>query len=358
MPVAGLVRLRKHLFGRQSDHGTKVAATRAYPFRGVPEVELNWTDPEVDEGSLDPVAAPSRGAPDIGAPLTDNSVHYNDLPLKLAAFFGGNVSPTGVGTAQTWLFEPASETVDELDLFTYEMGDDVLDDWFQLGDGILTDWELTGPEGLGPLTDSMTWKFGSASSTGSTDSPVTGIVPTPALSVATNDAILYLKDVGIYIASDYANIATSQITDALHSFVLRFSREVDEKRWANADQEFDVDAFATASRAIELECSWAKTDDIVGLGSEADAWFSDDSVTRYVRIEGSSKVLAESPSTYYKVTIDMPMRYYTRSDGESGGNAIVVLTGHAFNEPDTFGGVLKATVVCTLTDAELGTIGS
>jgi hypothetical protein len=204
----------------------------------------------------------------------------------------------------------------------------------------------------------MTWRFGSAASTGSTDSPVTGIVPTPALSVAVNDAILYLKDIGIYIASNYANIATSQITDALHSFVLRFTREVDEKRWANADQEFDVDAYATATRAIELECSWAKTDDIVGLGSEADAWFSDDAVTRYVRIEGTSKVLAENPSTYYKVTIDMPMRYYTRSDGESGGNAIVVLTGHAFNEPDTFGGVIKLTVVNTLTDAELGTIAS
>ena len=358
MPVAGLVRLRKHQFGRQSAMGSPVAATRAYPFKGVPDVDLGWTDPEIDVGSLDPVAAPVRNTPTIGAPLTDNSLHYNDLPLKLAAFFGGNVAPTGAGTAQTWQFDPASETVDPIDVFTYQFGDDVLTDWFQLGDGLLTSWEITGPEGLGPLTDSMAWKFGSAASTGSTDSPVTGVVPTPALNVATNDAVVYLKDIAIFISSTYAAIASSQITDALHSFVLRFTREVDEKRYANGDQEFDIDDYATASRGIELECSWAKTSDIVGTGSEADAWFSDDAVTRYVRIRAIAKVIAEAASTYYSLTFDMPMRYYTRSDADSGGNSIVVLTGHAFNEPDTFAGVFKGTVVCTLTDAELGTIAS
>ena len=51
MPVQGLVRLRRHLFGRQQAHGTKVAATRAYPFSGTPDNGLNWTDEEVDVGS-------------------------------------------------------------------------------------------------------------------------------------------------------------------------------------------------------------------------------------------------------------------------------------------------------------------
>jgi hypothetical protein len=31
-PIQGFVRLRKHQFGRQGVFGTKVAATRAYPF--------------------------------------------------------------------------------------------------------------------------------------------------------------------------------------------------------------------------------------------------------------------------------------------------------------------------------------
>ena len=58
MTVAGLVRLRKHQFGRQDVFGTKVAATRAYAFRGVPSTDLQWTDPDVDVGSIVPTVAP------------------------------------------------------------------------------------------------------------------------------------------------------------------------------------------------------------------------------------------------------------------------------------------------------------
>ena len=124
MPVQGLVRLRKHQFGRQSVLGTKVAATRAYPFKGTPDVELNWTDPDIDTGSIDPVAAPSRMAPTLGASLTDPQLAYDNIPLLLSMFFGGGVSPTG-GPAYTWSYAPASATVDDQDVATYEFGDDV-----------------------------------------------------------------------------------------------------------------------------------------------------------------------------------------------------------------------------------------
>jgi hypothetical protein len=80
-PVQGFVRLRKHQFGRQSAFGTKVAAKRAYPFKGVPDNNLNWTDPDIDAGSLVVVAAPHREAPDLTAPLTDPSLRYNNLAL-------------------------------------------------------------------------------------------------------------------------------------------------------------------------------------------------------------------------------------------------------------------------------------
>ena len=179
MPVQGLTRLRRHLFGRQAAFGTTVAATKAYPFKGVPEVELNWTDPEVDMGSIDPVAAPHREAPALTAPLTDPQLAYDTLPLLLAGFFGGSLEPTGAGTAKTWHFTPASETIDPIDPFTYEFGDDVLTDWYQFGDGILDSVEFTGPDGLGPVTTSMAWRFGSVRSTGATDAPVVGAVPTP-----------------------------------------------------------------------------------------------------------------------------------------------------------------------------------
>jgi hypothetical protein len=44
------------------------------------------------------------------------------------------------------------------------------------------------------------------------------------------------------------------------------------------------------------------------------------------------------------------MRYYTRSDGEIGGNTTVTLVGHAFVEAGTLDGFVKSTVVNTLAD--------
>lgn len=357
MPVAGLVRLRKHQFGRQSAFGTKVAATRAYPFKGVPDVNLNWTDPEVDTGSLDPTVAPSRMAPALSAPLTDPQLAYDNIPILLSGFFGGAVDPTGAGTSKTWSFAPASVTLDPMDVYTYEFGDDVLTDWYQLGDGFLESFEITGPEGLGPITTSMTWHFGSVASSGSTDSPDSPVVPTAALDVDTNPTIVYLKDMGIYIADTTAGLAAGQVSDALHTFTMRFGGDIDEKRYANADQKFDVDAYARATRTIELECTFAKTADTVGLGSESDDWMSDQAVDRFVRLTFTSTVEAEY-GVPYSWTMTLPMRYYTRTEGEVGGNTVIVLTGHAWYDPDDLGGVFTSTVVNTLDATELGEITS
>lgn len=347
MPVAGLVRLRKHQFGRQSTMGDKVAAQRAYPFDGVPNVDLTWTDPEVDAGSIDITAPPTRGAGDFTAPLTAPSVYYNDLPLMLSAQLGDAVDPTGAGTAKTWTYAPASTTADVFDMFTYEFGDDVTTDWFQLGDGLLETLEFNGPEGLGALNASMGWRFGSASSTGSTDSPVEGTVPTAGLSVETSAVPVYLKDGAIYIASDDEDLAANQISNALHSFTLRFNQEIDLKRYADGSQVFDISDYGRGARTIEFEAVFAKTADTVGTGSEADAWFSDTAVTRYVRMVFTSTQEAQS-GIPYSWTFTMPLRYYTRADGEIGGNTTVTLMGRAFYEPVDFGGVFTSAVVNTL----------
>jgi hypothetical protein len=352
VPIQGFVRYREHQFGRQDAFGNKIPATRAYPFTGVPSVDLAWTDPEIDVGSIDPVAAPYRGAPDLTAALTAPVVNYNDLPLMLSAFFGGGITPSGGGTAKTWAYDPASTTVDAHDFFTYEFGDDVLTDWFQLGDGLLESLEFTGPEGLGPVTASMGWRFGSAASTGSTDAPVEGSVPTSGLTVANDDIVVYLKDCAIYIASSTAGLAAGQVSDALHTFTLRLSQEIDQKRFANGDQSFDADDLARSSRSIELECTFAKTADTVGTGSESDAWMSDSAVNRFVRLTFTSTELAQAV-TPYSWTFDMPMRYYTRTEGEIGGNTTVVLTGRAFFDSGDLDGIFPTTVVNTLTATEL-----
>jgi hypothetical protein len=340
--------LRRHQFGRQTSFGSKVPAVRAYPFSGTPDNNLNWTDPEIDVGSLDTVAAPYRTSPDLTAALTDPSLRYNSIPLLLSGFFGGGVDGTPDGAGFDWVYEPASTTpLDEPDVFTYNFGDDVLDDWFELGDGILESLEITGPEGLGPITTSMGWRFGSFASTGSTDSPASQMPYLTVLDVDANEVMVYLKDCSIFIGSSPYDLDSTQILNALHAFTIRFGGDVDQKRYANGTQSFDVQGYARATRTIEVECTFAKTDDIVGLSSESDAWTSDDAVDRYIRF------YFESPTDIdygipYSWDLRMPIRYYTRSEGEAGGNSTVILTGHAFYDADQFGGVFKSTVVNTL----------
>jgi hypothetical protein len=360
MPVQGLVRLRAHQFARQALFGTKVAAVRRYPFSGTPSVDLAWTDPEIDAGSRDPVAPPFRGPSELTASLTAPSLTYNDLPIMHAAFFGGEEVPVGgAGDGETWTYEPSSTTTEEPDPHTYEFGDDVTTDWFQFGDGVLESVEFSGPEGLGPLSATMSWRFGSVASSGSTDSPDSPTVPTAGLSVATDDIVVYLKDMGIYIASSVAGLAAGQVTDALHSFTMRWTQELDLKRYANGSQTFDIDAYGPGTRGIELECVFAKTADTVGLGSESDAWMSDNSVNRYVRLVFTSTAnVSTGPDVPYSWTVTMPMRYYTREEGEIGGNTTVVLTGHAFYDPDDLGEVINSVIVNTLTEDELGEAGS
>jgi hypothetical protein len=357
MAVHGLVRLRKHLFGRQQVVGTKVAATLAYPYKGVPTGGPVWADQDVDAGALDVVAAPTRGPEDNTPSLTEPALCYNCLPQLMSGFFGGNVDATGAGPDFLWSFAPASEApLDELDYHTYSFGDDVLDDWYEFGDGFIESLDITGPDGLGALTASANWRFGSWSSTGSTDQPASGGVPA-ALTLDTNAAIVYLKDGAIFIASSVYDLGTSQISNALHTFTLRFAGDVDQKRWANGTQSFDVNEFVRTSRSIELECTFAKTDDIVGLVSESDAWMSDTAVTRYVRMTFTSKVEADT-GTFYSWTFTMPMRYYTRTESEIGGNTVVVLTGHAFFDPDDLDGVFTTEIVNTIDGADLGSAGS
>jgi hypothetical protein len=323
MPVtlAGFVKQRRHQFGRQSAFGTRVAAKRAYPFKGVPSVDPTWTDPDVDVGSIDMVVAPHREIPSYTASLTDPQLRYNSLPLLHSGFFGGGVNASGGGAAKTRLYEPASTTVDPVDIFTYEFGDDVTTDWYQMSDGILESVEYTMPEGLGALTTSMSWRFGSVHGSGFSDYPDSPTVPTN-LAVTPNETVVYGKDLAIYIASDPYDVtySESRVADALHTFTMRWTREIDEKRFANGDQSFDVDAFATASRVLELSCSWAKTSDIVGEGSESDAWFSNSAVERYIRIYAESVDEADT-GVPYSWDLSMPMRYITPAGWTTTGFA-------------------------------------
>lgn len=347
MPVAipGLIALRRHLFGRQELFGVPYVASRAYPFSGVPDVNLNWTDPEGDFGSLDPIAPPTRGAADLTANLTANVVNYDDLPLMLASIFGDDVEPSGGGAAKTWTFQPASLTQDDIDVFSYQFGDDVEEDWFLLFDGLTESVTFTFPRGLGPVTAQMNWRFGSARYAGASESALQPeiTVPTVGLSVDSAAIPVYLGDAKLYIDDSAGALGGNQVSDALYGGSLTISRELDQKRFVNGTG-FDLAGYSSGKRNIEFQMDFAKTGDIVGSGSESDAWFSETAVDRFVRLAFTSTSIITG-STPYSWEIDMPLRYYTRADDAEGGNSVVQLTGHQFYQSATLGYAQKHVVV-------------
>lgn len=356
MPVAlaGFVKNRAHQFGRQSAYHTAVAAKRRYGMKGVPAPDPQWTDPDVDVGSIDLVAAPYRMGGSYPATLTIPVLHYNDLPLIHAAFFGGG--ETGTGTpAVAWLWNPSSVVPDDVDLFSYEFFDDTgATDGFQFRDGILESFEITG-EGKGPLSASLNFQFGGFFGQGFTDYPASPAIPT-VLEYDPNEAIVYMADLFVSLASSPYDLGSgSKIADALHKFALRGTKTLDRKEFANGDHSFDIDAWGTADRKMELECTWAKTDDIIGTGSESDAWMSTTSVDRYAGItaETDPAQVAADTGVPYLWDAAMPMRYYTRTEGDMGGNATVVLTGHGFSNLNLAIGPYQAEVVNTLPTANL-----
>lgn len=359
MPVIGLVRNRRHLLGRQSVFGTPVAAVRAYPFSGTPDEDEQWTDPEGDFGSIDPVAAPFRGTGEYGASLSLNPLNYNDLAQLMCGFFGGSVVGAGSpDVTRTWT--PSSIISDPFDLFSYEFGDDAdghdsdsPNDWFQNGDGILTSFTIDSPEtGAGVLTAQEQFMFGSFAYEGSTDNPPVLSIPSITDVPDTNPTQIYLKDASIYIDSDPSDIGGTQLTDSLHKFTLRGTQEIDKKFYVNGTQSFAPQAYGRGKRSIEIDLIYAKTPDTVGVGSESDAWSANASVNRYLSVVFESLVLADI-AVPYSWAFSMPMRYFTRTEGNIGGNSTVQLTGHAFYEPDTLGQVFSSTLVNTLLDADL-----
>lgn len=369
MTILGLTRLRRHLLARQTTFGTAVAGLRAYPFSGVPMPDLGWTDTEGDFGSRITVAKPTRGIPTLAPSLSDNSLNYNDLAAQMSAFFGGGVSPTTDGDAVIYAWEPDLTDAGTPDVYTYERGSDPdgtggkPNDWFRWRDGILTGLTIDSPEdGRGVLTSQMSWLFGDVAYAGDSDGPVLSIpslAPTDTNGVPDTDPTpIYLKDASIFINTDPSDIGGDQLTDAVHKFTLTMSQEIDQKRWVNGSQRFDLDGYGMGAVTIEVAIVASKTADTVGSGSESDAWFSDTAVDRYLQVVFESTRLADdgSPGIPYSWMFSMPMRYYTREDGEIGGNETLTLTGRAFLEPDVLNYAFSTELVCTLPEAELGVV--
>ena len=349
-PTQGFTRFRKNQIGFQGSNTdahltTAATAVRVLPYRGVPTGERNVTFADIDVGSLHKVQAPYYMRGDFTQTM-DGPLTYNDWPWLASASLEGVSTPTG-GTAKTWTHQPTSLTVEPLGLFTVQMGDDVTTDWFQMVGGLLESLELSGPDDMGPVTVSANWRYADANSTGATDYPVSGTVPTTGLSVDDEPTFVYLADAELYLDDSAATIGTTKISNALHSFSLSITNNLDLKSYANgSNTRFQLHGYGRGEQEISLSLQFAKTSQTVGTGSEADDWFSDTPVKRFAELRFTSPSIITG-STPYSLSIRLPMFYVTREDGEIGGNTTVTLTGTGVYDSD-LGYAIRAVAVNTL----------
>lgn len=358
MPVQGFTRYRKWQFGYQGSNSslllTPVAATRALPYRGVPDVNPNWTYAEVDQGALHKIQAPYRTGLDATFPLA-GPLAYNDLPYLLTGALEGVSTPTGAGTAKTWTYEPASlSSPDPLGFFTAQFGDDVGDpagetpaDWFQFPGSMLEQLTLEGPQDMGPLQVTANYRAAEARNSGSTDFPATGTVPTPGLTVDPSPVWVYLGDCELFINDTAGAIGTTKITNALHAMTLSVQNELDVKRWANgSNTRFSVQDYGRGEQMLRLELLFAKTAQTVGLLSEADKWNDNDPQSRFVELRFTCPTLAQA-GIPYSFNVKAALRHITRADQEINNNTVVRLAGDIFYDAG-LGYAIRAVVVNTL----------
>jgi hypothetical protein len=326
-PIAGFTRFRQWAFSAaQSAHGTAATPSGAFPWRGTPDVNPNWTDiDDVDVGSIDPVLTPYRMQMDTTATL-EGPLDYNSLPVIGNAGIVGAVAGSAAGTVITWAHTAKSLTATTLDEFSASWGDDFAQDDMRFKDGILEQIEFSFDESLGPWRVSTQWYFGS----------VDVHVTRPSVTLASNLPLVFGADTALYINNTAATIGTTQLSDALHSGRITITNTIDKKRFANgSNSRFAVAGYGLAERTIEAEFTFAKTAGIAGFASTSEMrqWLAADPVTRYISVVAISRETIPGSSTAYSWTQNLPLTWRTRGDGELGGNSTITLMGEAKYDP-------------------------
>jgi hypothetical protein len=318
----GFTRFRKIQVGKQSVINTAVAATRVLPYRSLIVLDTNRTDPDVDVGSLDPIIAPYAAAQNVTMSGATGPLTFNDHVIRLSAGIMGGVAPTGPtgATAYTWTHTAASLTADVFDYYSVQTGDDTSDSagaGINGFGGVINQFSMTMPESLEPWTVSDDWVFSGA---------VYGN-RTGALVVDSNPAFAFGADTAFYLNSVAAAIGATQIVDAVRGATLTVGDNLDLKRYANGSNvRFNLGGYGRGPRTIELTLTVEKTTAMI-----AEAVTLDDTPVpnRYIKIACNSTELAGT-AIPYKMEIFLPMRLFSVSEGEIGGNANYTFTYHGY----------------------------
>ena len=318
--VPGAVRLRFNQFGIQSSLNTAVAATKRVPWRGGIVVNQNWTDPDIDDGSLDPVALPTPGLLDVTSAKT-GALYYNDLPIRLLAGLKGGVSATSSTTDQEWDFQVASLSSDVFDIFTNQTGDDTeaTDTTIGIG-GVIDSLEDTYPQDLGAATISDNWVYSSATLGGN---------GTDSLSVDSAAIPVLARDLTLKMDSTAAGIGGTLIsgTSAPHEVVVRVQNNLDRKRLMNGSNSANqLAGFGRGERVIELVITVPKTSTWI---TEANTIVTAVKPSRFFDI-GIFSTSETKTGTPYSDRHRGAFRLFDKAETEIGSNIALVLTYHAY----------------------------
>jgi hypothetical protein len=333
LPIQGFTRFREHQVGSQTSISSNSAATRVLPYRGPIEVEPNREQPDVDEGSLDPILAPFAGAKEVTG-TWEGKLAFNDAPYLFAGLIKSGVTPTGA-TAKSWTFQAASLTADGVQLFSDQWGDDVTTDWINAGGGTIDSLEIGFDEDLGAWDVSADLVYANA---------LVGGAPTGGLTLDSSPTWVYGADTEVYLDTVYTSIGTTKLTDAIHGAQWTINNNLDQKRFANgSNTRFDLAGYGRGAREIELELRVAKTTATIAERATID----DDPIPeRFIETKVTSPAIITG-STPYSMSIRAPMHLISATDDEIGGNSIIVLTYRGYYEAD-LGYALRAAVVNTL----------
>lgn len=317
-PIAGLTRYRFHQVGKQTVLLTPVAATRALPYRGPIVINPNRTQPDVDEGSLDPIEAPFSGAKEVTSNWTGKQA-YNDLPYILSPAGKSGVTGVGGGAAKTWTYTYASLTADDFEYLTDQWGDDTnATDGIQAYGGVINDYTLGFGTDLSAYDISANLYYADANM---------ATAKTAALTVDANPTWVYGADSEVFVDTTAGGIGVTKWTDTVHSATWSWNSNLDRKRFANGSgSRFKLAGYGRGLRTIELALQVAKTSAAI---TEA-ATLDDDPVpSRYIEVRTTSNAIITG-STPYSWSRRMPARLVSRADGEIGGNTTMTLTYRAF----------------------------
>jgi hypothetical protein len=321
----GFTRFRKIQVGKQSVIGTAVPATRVLPYRSAIVLNPNRQDPDIDVGSLDPILTPTNGAQEWTMPGAAGPLTFNDHVVRVSAGLKGGVAPTGsAGAGYTWTSTVLSLTADSFDYYSVQTGDDTSD---AIGagtngfGGVIDTFSMTMPEDLGPWTVSDDWVLAGAVYGNRTGSLTVDSAPTFA----------YGADTAFYLDTVAGAIGTTQILDAVRGAQLTISNNLDQKRYANgSNTRFQLGAYGRGPRTIELQLTVEKTTQTI---AEANTLDDTPAPNRYAKIAINSTENAGSGGTKAKAEIFLPVRLFSVSGGEIGGNTNYTLTYHGFYDP-------------------------